>query len=393
MNRTQYAVLAAPLLLTTSAIAHQNNELKQTELIVKTALVARAGGMPSQPVLVMPGFMLGGESFSAERGIRFDDIQLLGTKNFDDRYFVSAKIGGHQHGSDSELTVENLWFGTKVWGEKLTLEVGKMATAVTPTANYHTAQDSFTEAPLLADVYFGRHHYDNGARATLDIANAQLGIEYYSGDSWPVDGLGDDGALALFLGYQLQFGAHQIVARIWGLGGDVDSRSDARLSSDHHAEGDVTTELTPFDFTGEVKLAGALMTYQYQSSNWLLKTEFEVISANQQGVLNEGSQFGAIDNQTEGYRLKQSFTHQQHQVNLQYEYLVADNTFTDTSSLMVESLGLYNDGFEPTRLLLNWRWQFTPDLTLVTEYNQEQLTPENEQQRFALGLLWNWHIL
>lgn len=392
MNKTKFAIFASSVICN-SVMAHQNNELKQTELVAKAALVARSGEVPDQAAYQLPGFMMGGESYSVETGFNLDDIQVLGTKNFDGQYFVSAKLGSHQHGSDSELSVENLWFGTKLWNNSLTLEAGKMATDVTSTANYHTAQDDFTEAPLLADVYFGRHHYDTGIRATFNVLGAQFGAEYFSGESWPFDGETSDGVFSLFSRYELQLGAHQLSARIWGLSGEVESRSDLRLTSDHHSDTDINTTLVPADFGGDVALAGAMVTYQYYGAGLSVNTEFEIITADQEGIIDDGNQVGLIDSQTTGYRFKQSFTHLQHQVNLQYEFLVADNSFVNTSSLMVESIGLYNEDFEPTRLLVNWRWQFNRDFTLVTEYNQEQITPENEQTRFALGLIWNWQFL
>jgi len=390
MNRILFFVIIN-LFIVSNANGHESDKIKQTHMTAKAAIVARSGDVLDTSYYDLPGFFVGGDSIASDTGFALEDVQLLATKNVNDQYFVSAKLGGHQHQDEVDLELENFWLGGQFLQNLLQVEVGRMASEVTPTANYHAAQDAFTEAPLLADVFFGRHHKDVGVRATIRQSGFELGVELWDGQGWPSGGRGSDLTSALYTSWQLETRSHRIGFRAWGYNASVTERSDERFDSGHqHA---ISDDVTAVSFTGDVQMFGGIVAYSYLGHQLVADTELEWINAKHDGEAFTDGHIGQVRNDTQGIRLKQSFTLAQHQVNLQYEILSVDNVFIDTSELLARSLGLYNEGVEPSRWLINWRWQATEDIALVTEYLSERLVSKDRQNRLSAGIIWRWDFL
>lgn len=377
-----------------NVLAHENQstDAQPDSLDVKTTFTYRSDqAIPSDQVWQLPGILLGGESFPVEQGATLDDVQLLGHLNIQERYFISAKVGAHSHDGSTEVALENLWFGSRaaLMGQPLLFELGKMSSDITPTTNFHASGGAFSESPLLADVFFGGHFVDIGARASTKIKGLNLGVELWNGDNWPASS--GEGAATLFMHYAFQHSGLRANLGTWLMHSEAVKRSDQRYA-DGHSHGDAQLSASDLTFSGETLTMGSFANLQWQLNPITVNAEFEWIRADIDAQLLDVTQSATLLATQDGYKLQLGVSLDKHSVQVKYERLVVDNSFTQTSQAFIQSSGLYNEGIEPEKLAVAWTWDFYDSFKLRTEWYQDD-TQETGSSRWSIGLVWQHKLL
>ncbi|MBU2878433.1 MULTISPECIES: hypothetical protein [Aliiglaciecola] len=359
---------------------------------VRTAITYRSeDAFSDTEIWQFPGVLLGGEALPVEKGVTLDDVQLLGHLNIKDDYFISTKVGAHSHSGESELELENLWFGTRssIAGQPLLFEVGKMATEVTLTANFHASDDVFSEAPLLADVFFGRHSRDLGARARIRLMGIDFGAELWNGDNWPATS--GEGAAALFAHYQYEHDGINATLGSWLMHSRAENRVDERYS-DGHSHGDQDLTASDLSFSGDTTMVGAFANLEWQLNPITLHADVEWIRADFDADLADTTQTAVLDATQDGYKFQVGVSLDNHTLQAKYERLVVDNRFTETSQTFIQQSGLFNNDHEPAKAAVAWIWQFHQDFRFRTEWYQDD-TQEEGVSRWSVGLVWHYKLL
>ncbi|GAC17194.1 hypothetical protein [Paraglaciecola arctica] len=378
----------------TVVFAHENQQssAQPDSIVVKTAVTFRSDeAYPTDQVWQLPGVLMGGEALPVEQGASLDDVQLLGHLNVQERYFVSAKVGAHSHDGATEVELENLWFGVsaELLDQPLLFELGKMSTKVTPTANFHASGGAFSESPLLADVFFGRHFIDIGGRASSNIYGLILGVEIWNGDNWPATS--GDGAASLYIHYPYKKGGLNAQLGSWLMSSRAESRTDQRYQGGH-SHGDEQLSASDLEFTGDTLTMGVFANLQWKFKPIILNGEFEWIRADIDAHLVDTTQSAVFVATQDGYKLQFGLSLDNHSLQVKYERLVVDNSFTQTSQLFIQSSGLHNQGFEPEKLAVAWTWDFYQDFKFRTEWYQDD-SHEQQGSRWSLGLVWQHKLL
>lgn len=365
-----------------------------SQLLVKSAMALQNKGVVEQDqAWLIPGVMQGGEAVPSASGAAINDLQLFGRLNLQDDYYLASKVGFHQHQGDGELALENYWLGKYFIFDNniIKIDVGKMATDTTPTANHHASQDLFGTKPLLADVFFGGHHKDTGVKANWYWQQFEVGFEVFNGDNWPSSSTESRaGGFARFHGF---IGGIKTDVATWYTNGDAKNRTDNRYNSGHsHSLNIVTTPTT--SFTGQVEMLGSYLTLSQQvTPNILWQAQWEWIQSKHKGEITDNSQTGRLAQTLDGYRLMLGLEVKTHKLYLQHELLAVNNRFTNTTVTFLEQQGLYNDNFEPTRLMVGYHWQWRPNFTFRLESVREQTLLEQTQQYWTIGLIWHHKLI
>lgn len=397
---TPYILLATSLLSVSTVMAHEPSFIDMpSQLLLKSAMgVQNTSIVANDQAWLIPGVMLGGESTPQSSGTAINDLQLFGRLNLEDDYYLASKIGFHQHQGEGELELENYWFGKyfKFENSILKIDVGKMATDVTPTANYHSSQDEFNTKPLLAEAFFGGHHKDTGVKANWYWHELEVGLEAWNGDSWPTSS--SKGNVAGFVRYHgFIYGVKTDVAS-WYSAGKAEQRIDSRYDSGHSHS---ATTITAPDvrFTGDVAMAGSYVLLSQQvNDDFLWLAQWEWMHSEQDGKIEDTTQSAGIDQTLDGYRFMLGLNYQTHKFFVQQEYLAINNKFTDASTSLIEQQGLYNQGFEPQRLMFGYHWQWNANFTLRIESVSDKTQSyqdglDKTQQYWSLGLIWQHKLL
>jgi hypothetical protein len=383
------------------AMAHQKVSLSEQDSIkVFAAITYRNNQIVESGEVWQPqGFLVGGEAVPAEEGASLDDVQLQGYMNLNKEYYVAAKLSAHSHSGENSLELENLWFGTEFQfsQQMFQVEVGKISTEVTDTINYHSATDIFSQAPLSADILFGRHFTDVGARVTLANSINKLnikykfGVELFSGDNFPATS--GDGSISAFSHFSFQRQSFQSVAKLWVMYGKAEQREDVRYSEGHSHGVSVDNVVQSF-FTGDTLSTGAYLGGTWEFDQWRFHGEFEWIQAQVDGHISTTTQSAYMDTVQNSYRLAIFVERKKHSIHLEYEILSADNQFSQTTETFIEQIGLSNNGFEPNRLSAGWHYAFHPDFILRTEWMIDESNESSQVNSIvSLGIQWRYNLL
>ncbi|MEO9946539.1 hypothetical protein [Paraglaciecola sp.] len=392
MNKLTFSIvlcgLSAPI------YAHQSihGNSRPDSVDVRTTVTYRSNeAAPADEVWQIPGVLMGGEALPVSKGATLDDVQLLGHLNIKEGYFVSTKIGTHGHDGSTEVSLENLWFGanTEFYNQVMLFEVGKMSTEVTPTASFHASDGAYSEAPLLADVFFGRHFVDIGVRASSSFYGFNLGVELFNGDNFPSSS--GDGTAAVYVHTPVRYQNIKGQFGSWLMFSDAKSRTDLRYE-DGHSHSDSQLSASDLAFTGDTLMFGIYGDIAWQLNPITLDAGFEWITSDVDGVLLDSTQSAAYLSTQDGYSLQMGVALDSHHISVKYERLVIDNRFTQTSQTFVQSTGLYNEDFEPEKFAVAWVWDVYEDFTLRTEWYQDN-TQEKQTSRWSLGLVWQYKLL
>ncbi|WP_017446537.1 hypothetical protein [Gayadomonas joobiniege] len=363
-----------------------------TEITAAAAFTWRSGESLSRDEYWLPeGFLLGGEAMPYEKGATLDDFQLLASKNLNDAYFVRGKLSGHNHSGENTLEVENLWLG-KSWQRQnqiWLIEVGKMATEVTETANFHSSDDDFSQAHLLSDFFFGRHFDDTGLRVTWQQGDSTVGIEVFSGENYPAS-RGEYSQSIYFkkntylLGAQLDLGLFAMISQ-------AERRADERYSAHNHNNAEQQPDQV--FFTGDSKIWGSYVALYYQINHWQFGLGGEMILLDNSGQVNQTTQSANIDSEQTGIRLTGKLGYHAHEVLFDYQKVAIENKFSKTSSSFLTSANLFNQGFEPERVRMSWLYHLNEHILLRSEWSREALTAAMaKQNHIGFGLRWRYTL-
>ncbi|MDO6508679.1 hypothetical protein Q4506_16845 [Colwellia sp. 4_MG-2023] len=382
-------------------MAHQKVSLSEKDSIkVLAAITYRNNQIVESGEIWQPqGFLVGGEAVPAEDGASLDDAQLQGYMNLNKEYYVAAKLSAHSHSGENSLELENLWFGTEFQfaQQMFQIEAGKISTEVTDTINYHSSIDIFSQAPLSADILFGRHFTDIGARFALmnsiDQLNSsyKLGIELFSGDNFPATS--GDGSISAFSHLTFQSQSFQSIAKLWVMYAKAEQREDVRYSEGHSHGVSVDNVVQSF-FTGDTLSTGIYLDGTWDYEQWRFHGEFEWIQAQIDGQISTTTQSAYMDAVQSSYRLAAFVEREKHSLHLEYEILSVDNEFSQTTETFIEQVGLSNNGFEPNRLSVGWHYAFHPDFILRTEWMRDESNELSQVSSIvSLGIQWRYNLL
>ncbi|WP_018015355.1 hypothetical protein [Teredinibacter turnerae] len=373
-----------------TANAHESlSQLPATQMYLRGAMTYRdiAGDASAR---MIPGALLGGEATAPEKSLQLDDIQLVGHYLADDSYAISAKISGHEHNGDSNLTLENIWL---TWGlNKSLIEIGRITTDITPTAYYHAGESAFNEASLLSDVFFGRHFNDVGVRVKSSLHSINAGIEGWRGGAWP--SANNEGAASAFASWQPVFYNSQLTLKTWAMNAtSVDRRDDRYTNAHTHGSTAIVSSAANIGFTGETQLFGAFASIEHNMIQTRVFAEFEWIVSKLNGTLaDDNNQSSQIDAEYSGSRALLGVASQHHQWTVQFDNLILKNHFlTAINQQFLQQTGLMNNGTNPQKLMFAWQWNFHRDLSLRAQWQSEKLS-EDTVEYGSLGIVWNTAI-
>ncbi|VUD64957.1 hypothetical protein TDB9533_03443 [Thalassocella blandensis] len=376
------------------AFAHtEHNQNIRTELHAYSSFTYRSDAVvePGQSYQI-PGALLGGEAVPAEKGFNFDEALLEGTLNTAHHYYISGKLSAHN--SDS-IELENLWLTVPniEYLASITLEVGKINSEVSPSANWHASQHPLSESSLLGDIYFGRHFNDMGLRLTRTIGFVHLGAEVFDGDNWPATS--GEGSASAFL--QLDFSWRDTMAKLrgWHMQSQANNRTDTRYTGSHsHGGNVVSSPSTEYFFTGNVDTSGVMAELSYGFTRGRVYLESEWIVAESEGDIANSTQRSFYENRYEGYRVLLGLNYAQHFLTMQYEEIALQNDLLSAvTSVFAEGANLVNNGFEPSRAVVSWSYQLNPDVRVRLEGVSEKTLSEEEITKVNVGLTWQRSLL
>ncbi len=373
------------------AAAHsvQKENALRNAVSVSTSLTYRSSAAveKNEPGLI-PGAMQGGEALPVEEGLVVDDAQIVGTWVSPAEFFVRSSLMSHQYAGEAELEFESLWVGARSTPLALDLAVGKMFTRVSPTAAWHASQSLFSEAPLLADVFWGRHFTDTGIRVAKDMGAFALGLEAWNGDSWPAST--GEGSMDAYLHYNQTWHSLALSAGLWGGSARADGRSDTRYSVGHsHGGQNIVNPAGDYQFTGDIEMAGVFAKATFPVGPIEFSSELEVADQSSSGQLSLLNQQSALEADYRAVRVKCSAAYQKHTWALSFERLTLENRFYGSiSELFVETAGLLNNTLEPTKTSLVWHYQWRPELGVRSEWVDDKSASEQGDRRFNLGIHW-----
>ncbi|CAA0125826.1 Uncharacterised protein [BD1-7 clade bacterium] len=384
--------LAALALISTTAVAHKAEELN-TRIDASASFSYRTNGaVDKTDYWRIPGLMMGGEATPVPKGVSLDDAQLRGTWKADDNNYVFAKISAHGDGSHNELELEHLWYMFQLKPEHvgMRLELGQMAGIFTPSANWHASTDTFSEAPLIADAFFGRYFIDKGARISTQFDNFDIGLSLWNGDSFPASS--GDGSGDIFINYQANFDGWQVSAGVWGMVAQADLRGDERYS-DGHSHSNINPPPTDIRFSGTSYLGGLHAGLQIPLADSLaMDFRGEWLTETSDGEILDSNRRADLKGDYAGYLFEAALIVDRHRISFRQEGLILDNTISGPSAqILAEEANLINNGKDPERFTVSWRWQIIDQFTLRTEWVNDS-TVEDNRQRFVIGGVWQQNL-
>lgn len=348
----------------------------------------------------VPGTMMGGDSWPAEKGVQIDEMKLgLGVR-VDQNIYAVLEVGSHASGSDdhSAVDLEHAYLGyvcceeTGPW----VLEIGRMVGAFSPSLSSHASDRLASEAPLIEDVFFGRNFHDDGARFMWHTESLIAGVEVWKGDAFPATSSGGT-AWDVFARYTWNSGGLKLSSGAWWYQSSAEARSDHRYGGSHQhtpvAPPGVTALTFPDTrFTGDSELYGvnADASYQTENKHWTLGFKTEFMHMDMDGILHDDiGRIASIDAKQMGAWAQPYITFKAHTIGVRAEWLSTDNQITGAaaSQLSIDS-GLANPNeFEPSRYSAIWLWQWRNNIALRTELIEDKSLPD-DQLRFAVGVVW-----
>ncbi|MCC1495847.1 hypothetical protein [Alcanivorax sp. 1008] len=383
------------LLLTASfnVFAHSiPSEIGQPQLDVSLAVTARTdGAVASDEYWRIPGVMMGGHAWPAQRGISMDELSLSLGYRIDENFFAVLKAAQHS-GHDDGPSIEHAWVGYVCCDSvgPLVIEAGRMSAAFTPSVSEHSSARIFSDATLPADAFLGRHFHDNGFRLWRHNPHGiSFGVELWQGEAFPASADDSGGAADLFASLNHQSGRLTLQTGVWTLFARATERPDHRYS-DGHTHGGIGAVPPPdVRFTGDSVLGGihALIGWQVRSDmRAALRMEWMQVEAD--GVIEDITRRAAIDSVYSGIIVQPEITVARHSFALRAEQLVLDNHVTGAAALpLSEDANLIND-HNPWRLGLGWRWQWRDALALRADLTRDA-TLGSAENRAAIGLVWH----
>ena len=344
----------------------------------------------TEPRLI-PGAMLGGESLAIEKGATLDDVKLQAVWADSQHFTVHSDLMAHQVSGETAFELESFWLNLDSQSLPLGLEIafGKMNTKATQSATWHASQFVFSEAPLLSDVFWGRHFSDTGMRLSRSVKGVSVGVEAWNGDSWPAS-VGEGSADA-YIHLAQAWGFVSLRSGAWVMGSKAENRMDTRYGAGHsHGGLTISNPVSDFAFTGDILTRGAFIDLTFPLKGLELNGNFELIAQSYDGEVQNTNQNSAFEANYQGIRFEMSATSERHTVSASYESLNFENHFYGSvTQLFVSGAGLLNNGFEPEKTSLAWNFQWKPELTFRTEWVADKSVSEEAVNRLNFGFRWS----
>jgi hypothetical protein len=388
-------ILLSALLLAASCnvLAHSiPTEIAKPQLDVSLAATARTdGAVASDEYWRIPGVMMGGHAWPAQRGISMDELSLSLGYRIDENLFAVIKAAQHD-GHDAGPTIEHVWVGYVCCDTvgPLVVEAGRMSAAFTPAVSEHSGARIFSDASLPADAFLGRHFHDQGLRLWRhNPQGLSFGMELWQGEAFPATADEDGGAADIFASLHHQRGRLTVQTGAWLLFARATERPDHRYSEAHSHGGLGATPPPDVRFTGDSLLSGvhALIGWQVRADiRAALRLEWMQVEAD--GVIEDVTRRATIDSLYSGIMLQPEIRIARHTFAVRAEQLVLDNHVTGAAALpLSQDASLINDR-NPWRLGLGWRWQWRDALALRADLTRDA-TLGRAGNRAAIGLVWH----
>jgi len=369
----------------------------------------------------IPGTLMGGDAYPVTSGLSVDEVTVKAARRLDANTFVKLGLGVHSGGSQSgdehqSVAVEHASLGFICCNTKdlrasgdasqiaaeFVAEIGILSAAFTPELLSHRSTASFSEPSLIADVFFGRHFHDQGARVWLhETAGWSAGAEIWQGKAFPATEGDDGGAWDVFARYQFDRDKLNMTLGGWWYTANAQSRADHRYGGGHQhtpvaPPGKSASQFPDIRYTGDLVLLGvdASMAYQWSAASSVgVKLSWAQLTMD--GALHDaGGREAALEADQYAVWMQPYLNWQQHTLAVRLERLVADNRLSGASAATLgESAGVLNPGgHTPQRTSLAWTYQWRPQTTFRTEWIQDD-TLEEAQSRFTLGVIWQGSLL
>ena len=343
----------------------------------------------------IPGTLMGGDSYPTQQGFAIDDAFIAMSYRFDDDNFVMAKAGVHNDGSGhSSINAESLFLHHNLFPTyKTTVDIGLIHATFSPTASYHSSQQTLSEAPLITDIFWGRTFHDTGIRLhSKTFKNIELGFELFQGNSFPATPGEKGGSQDIYLKFVPKLTDWHFASGVWAMNAEAYQRSDMRYSDGGHSHS--TSFITPPNdvrFSGTTQLAGAwlaLRTPKYLGVNWGLETE--VVGTQSDGEIFDSTRQADYQSNHLGFYITPSIYLNEHQFSYRYERVAFDNTVTGSGAgtlSTAENANLQNE-HTPERQILQWKWQTTPLIAWRFAFTQDKSLSNESIDRYSVGLVW-----
>ncbi|NRA82477.1 MAG: hypothetical protein HRU22_01415 [Gammaproteobacteria bacterium] len=385
-------ILATAILLPNIALSH-DDIADQNQLILDTAITYKSQENSNiNQVWKISGAMLGQEANRIGKGINIDQASLYGKKHLNDSYWLVSQVSAHSHSGETKLDLEQLYlqFSPTISGHEFTTQLGKIATNTTPLANFHSANNDFSEASLLSDVFFGRHSQDLGISVRTKYQQFSLGLELLNGDNWPASQ--GEMAAGVYAKYGQHIGQFYVDVNIWGQSNKANLRNDARLNSNHHSSSLV--KQINYYFTGDTVQYGVDAKLGYQADDWQTSLGLNVINADISGKVSDLTQSAHMESTIIGTQVVWQWAFSDYQLAVGYDLLKIDNTFSQISSkLLLEDAGLLVSNFNPNKIAASLQYELNPELKFRLEWIKEQTKPNQIDTRIGVGVIWHYSLL
>lgn len=338
----------------------------------------------------VPGLLMGGEAYPVEQAVSLDEARFNISHRNESGAFGLLQIASHDNNVNAELHHALLGYEFSELPFDLSLEAGRMAAQFTPANASHAADRLFSESDLALDAFFGRQWNDAGVRVMATQWQLTLGLEAWRGAAFPATRGDNNSSYDLFLYHRARFESFDWHSGLWFLSADAMKREDQRYSVGAHNHGSSQTSAAPlFWFSGQTQAEGAFVNLNWTLQEArLLHLGAEWMRVEPEGVLADATRNSAMNSRYDSARLQASLSSGAHEVGLRWEQVMLDNTLSGPAAETLSMLaGLNNDGFEPTRSTLIYRWQADKTLALRAEWSFDKINSE-EKDRVALGAIW-----
>ena len=339
------------------------------------------------------GAMMGGEAVPANQGFSLDEVFVTLSHVDENDVYALLKLASHQGES---VEFEHAYLGYRLLSSDrvyLNLEVGRMAASFSPANLEHTDTRLVSDAPLALDVFFGRQYSDDGVRLLSGNHRGFLfGIEAWQGEAFPATSGEEGGAMDIFVQYKKHSKDITWSLGSWYMQAEADSRTDNRYDSGH-SHGVVVNESPLYWFDGDTTLYGVYLDAQWQmTSQMALGVDVQWLWQEIDGAIRDETRQANLISEANGGWLETSLSYQQHRVGLRYDRLVIENDFTGVAGEALAELShLNNQGHNPTRTTLAYRFQIQPALALRAEWQNDRSSPDREDS-WLLGMVWQKNL-
>ncbi|MEE4251347.1 MAG: hypothetical protein V2I38_12210 [Alcanivoracaceae bacterium] len=362
------------------------------QLDISLAVTARSdGAVASDEYWRIPGVLMGGHAWPAQRGISMDELSLSLGYRIDENLFAVIKAAQHD-GHDGGPSIDHAWVGYVCCDSvgPLVIEAGRMSAAFTPSVSEHSSARIFSDASLPADAFLGRHFHDHGMRVWRHHPNGlSFGMELWQGEAFPASADEDGGAGDVFASINHQRGRLTLQTGVWALFARANERPDHRYTEDHTHGGIGAVPPADVRFSGDSLLSGihALVGWQVRTDvHAALRMEWMQVEAD--GVIEDITRRATIDSVYSGIVLQPEMTIARHSFAVRAEQLVLDNHVTGAAALpLSQDANLIND-HNPWRLALGWRWQWRDAVALRADLTRDA-TLGKAENRAAIGFVWH----